>query len=558
VKRYPFARLLTRCRLVLLCTLAAASVGAQDETALEIRGTVLEIGPGTGLAGAKVTVYQFDQNRDRKVFDTATTGQRGEFTFHPAQLGDYYVEASKPEYVGPGAPYYDSPQPLAQLANPYAQTTGILLTLSREHRSEDLRFALMRLGELSGRLADEDGKPAPKLALRLVADLSNVPPALWPSSPRMTPGVVSGADGSFRVTKLPPGDYLVQIAGTAASRAPSQTFSESDLNSVDQGVEPLYWPGVPDQASAARVTVSPGGSATLREMIVRKEPLYKALFSVRGCEPKEPLQFSAVDPSQPAELQSLRFFLNGNKLSCGDFLVPGFRPGSYEFDITTQGSAARVTVQITGSNVTVPVNLTPNGDLTGRVIAPPGMELGKLRIGSGQIRPTNGPSPAAVDSEGNFTLRDVTFLPTQIGVGGLNKPYYVQEIRVNGVATPPDVLVPISPGARLEIVVDNQPATLAVSVTDWDPPVGQVMVYIAKEPGSQLLKGQTLASGNPQATLSALVPGDYRVMAVRSVLLADGESPQGLISRLWNRAEKITLGRGEAKSISVKLIDPSR
>jgi hypothetical protein len=43
---------------------------------------------------------------------------------------------------------------------------------------------------------------------------------------------------------------------------------------------------------------------------------------------------------------------------------------------------------------------------------------------------------------------------------------------------------------------------------------------------------------------------------VRQVALADGQNIQSLIPQLMDRATKVTLDAGDAKSISVNLIDP--
>ena len=51
-------------------------------------------------------------------------------------------------------------------------------------------------------------------------------------------------------------------------------------------------------------------------------------------------------------------------------------------------------------------------------------------------------------------------------------------------------------------------------------------------------------------------PGEYRVLAVRPVALANGQDIQSLIPQLWDRATKVTLEAGDARSVSVNLIDP--
>lgn len=138
-----------------LCfALVAGFAAAQGGAALEIRGLVLEPGSVLGVAGAEVTLYEFVRDADnaRVAFATATTDLRGAFQFHPLRPGDYYVEVHKQGYVSSYS--FNGP------TTPLQESTGTLLSLSRDRPSQEVRVSLMRPGELSGRVIDEDGNPA--------------------------------------------------------------------------------------------------------------------------------------------------------------------------------------------------------------------------------------------------------------------------------------------------------------------------------------------------------------------------------------------------------------
>ena len=68
----------------------------------------------------------------------------------------------------------------------------------------------MRLGELRGRVIDEDGKP-----------LANLRVGIRPAT--STP-VITDQDGYFTATKLRPGDYLVRDRAAAGSGNPAAVF----------------------------------------------------------------------------------------------------------------------------------------------------------------------------------------------------------------------------------------------------------------------------------------------------------------------------------------------
>ncbi|HEY2842466.1 MAG TPA: carboxypeptidase-like regulatory domain-containing protein, partial [Bryobacteraceae bacterium] len=174
-----------------LClALGAVFAAAQNPAPLEIRGTVIE--SRLGVAGATVTLYEFGAEPEnattRTIFATTSTDPKGEFAFHPARTGEYYVEVTKEGYF---AESFDGPT-----ADPI-DTIGDPVSLDKNHSSQELRFSLVRLGELRGRVIDEDGMPLANLRVGLLPGTS-------------TP-VVTDADGYFAAIKLRPGTYVVRI-----------------------------------------------------------------------------------------------------------------------------------------------------------------------------------------------------------------------------------------------------------------------------------------------------------------------------------------------------------
>ncbi len=241
-------------RLALPISLVAAFACGQDRDPLEIRGKVFEIGPNTALAGAQVTVYQFDLNRDRSVFATVTTDSTGAFRFNPPRPGDYYVEVTKADYFGTSAAYPNKPLPDA---------TGSLLTLSREHPFEEVRFALMRVGEISGKVVDKNGRPVAGLTVSLVPTAPDLGPTMWGQGLTSEHVERTGADGTFHAARLPPGKYVVRVASAVTSaNAPMAQFTADDENAVDEAYDPSYWPGVSDRASASIFTLDPADLST--------------------------------------------------------------------------------------------------------------------------------------------------------------------------------------------------------------------------------------------------------------------------------------------------------
>jgi hypothetical protein len=155
-------------------------------------------------------------------------------------------------------------------------------------------------------------------------------------------------------------------------QAPITEFSADDENRVDQDFDTSYWPGVTDQASAATLSVDPGSAADIGVLTVRKGPRYRIHFVVRGCDPAEQLEL----PVQGA--LDLPYSLTSTPLPCKDLLFRGFRSGSYRFIATTKRGATVVLATIADRGVKVPVNLIPNADVSGRIIAAAGVPLPDL------------------------------------------------------------------------------------------------------------------------------------------------------------------------------------
>ncbi len=238
---------------------------------------------------------------------------------------------------------------------------------------------------------------------------------------------------------------------------------------------------------------------------------------------------------------------------CADLLAGGFRPGLYRFIATTQHGAVVTPFTITGRNATVPLSLSPNGDVVGRVV-----------MASGDPPPPRQPTLQSFqtgirilpDAKGNFTITGVKCIPGSLRLLALDERYYIKELRINGVAASHGDLT-LCAGSRLELVLDDKMATLTVSVRNEDKAANDPMVFMEPWPGSQLDRIPERKSAKSGATQSTqLAPGDYRVLAVRQVALPDGRDLDTVAQQLWDRATKITLAAGDAKSISVPLIDP--
>jgi len=396
--------------------------------------------------------------------------------------------------------------------------------------------------------------------IELIPEKIGTLPALTSQALKSPKTARTAKDGSFRVTGLVPGGYVVRIStGRAGMKSPVTDFSREDEDAVDEGVGTSWWAGAAERESASIVTVNPAAVTTLGSSIgVHKQPLYRIHFIPQGCQPADEINLQgpgSLPLPNGVNTQDLPMFMAAGRanFSCKGVLIPGFRRGSYRFTATTKHSAALADVTITDRNVTVPLSLIPNGDMLGRIVTaegspPPSRRPPPQLPKSGLVVP---------DSDGNFILTDVPCIPAPLGMRLLfGAPgYYVKEIRVNGVVAAQDAL-PLCAGSRLEIVLDNKVASLTVALSEVNTPASERIIAVEKSPRTAVTRPTPPPDQSGSVHYTNLEPGDYRVLALRKVALPDGEDLQQVIPQLWDRAAKITLGPGDAKSVSVKLIDP--
>lgn len=541
--------------LLLLCGAGLACAQPQ----LEIRGTVVEA--GLGVAGATVTLYEFGHTpaeaTTRKEFATVFTDGRGSFQFHPERSGQYYLEARKYEYVNANLNLH---------ASGMRDFAGESVELSADHPAREFQLALTRLGELRGRVIDENGTPM--AGLRLIVH----PPASTPS-PEWA-NTVADKDGYFTASKLKPGSYLVRIMPQRAALEAVLQFSADDSRIVDQDLETSEWPGGGEERSATPVPVNPGGSVSVGTITVRKAQYYRARVSVlpNDCQPGEKWSFAAIQPAVPKTP-----FIPTLDVPCTkEFLVRNLSPGSYLFALTSGRNTetnkwAHAPVEIARENADVVLTMFPGMDIDGRVTTAdgaPSPSSVKMRIA---VTPDIqgfadfllfGTRPTTPDARGLFQVKGLQGDRHRVTVDGPGGNYYVKEIRHNGLAAI-DGLIALAPGApgQLEIVIDDKSASITGLVTNGDKAASEAVVAVVKWPvpaGESLLSllrsVRGAADDQGRFRIDGLQPGEYRIVALPRDVAAR-LSPESFIP-LLNRGEKVTVERGSSQSISLKIVQP--
>lgn len=536
---------------LILILLSVGSAFAQTPPTPEIRGFVIEHGTNAPVNGAQVLISEFvviDGTVTREPVATVLTGNRGDFLFRPSHLGRFWVEASKQGYdlVLPG-----------KMLNGISETSA---ELTLQQPTATTRLMLFRPGRLTGRVVDEDGNPVANL--ELVAEVPNF------VAPLVTEAKTD-ADGIFTFDSLPAGPRIVK-AGPRTGGAEEATveFTEEDLRTVEQDFEVSYWPGgFSDPRQAIPIEVFSGATANLGTIRLRRISYYKAHLTLTGeCEQYSYLRWHFRDVADTELLARLQT-TNCHKKILFRMLRPGSRILAIFTNVvgnTVPRSWAQVPINIKDENIEITFSLAPSEDISVRWMLPdgkPATALGNLRLmlrsPSFNQFTDNGAQP---DEQGNMTLHGIVFPRQQVSFLSSDPKLAVKEIRYNHLPIQ-DGTIDIVHNAPLEVLLEDQPASVAATVMDRERPIAQAILVVAKLPPVAIPNfpyffGKT-TDAQGKALLPGLASGDYQVIALPQTAAGLVQDNQALL-RLLSQGQKITLERGEQKTIEVKLMTVSR
>ena len=243
-------------RPFVLLLLGALALCAQDKTAV-VTGSVVNSVTGVEIDGATVTLEPFSRSgsTEGQASYHAVTDASGTFRLTSVQPGEYISVARKPGFFLRGPPFA-------------GHITG-------GDDAPPLRFELISLASLRGRVLGIDGKPAAKVEVAL-------------GGPNYGTTATTDENGDFIFQNVQPGTY-----GLMAKVKRTRT----------------YFPSVVDPAMAEPVTVAGGADQSSYEIRLQPGP---GMYRVRGVvldATGKPAPMTTVEALPPSGIDTTGAFL---------------------------------------------------------------------------------------------------------------------------------------------------------------------------------------------------------------------------------------------------------
>jgi hypothetical protein len=523
----------------------------------QIRGVVLEPGTNQPVADAEILLFAQEPGPIRinggwkaEPSKKSRTDFSGSFTLSPDNPGPYRIEAKKPGYFAPGA---DAPN--------YRE-----LALTADSPVAEAKLYLVQPGRVTGLVVDsETGKPIARLHLRAVRVNARIGFDLGGT------GAVTDDDGQFAVAGLAPGEYAVEIQPQFAQEKRVRTqLPAKDAPATEPDYEHTYWPGGHGADAALPVTVPSGATIHIGKLPVRQVPYYR----VR-------LRIPASDCAAGDTLRVGESYRSGHggvmqhplaTVPCDkDLFVTGFSPGTYRLNLSLEGrtpenlATASIPFSIVDRNLEVTAPLARGVAVDGVFLAEDGTNLPdltrtrvSLRAMDQFLASMNAAMPVSPTPDGKFRIEGVRPVEQAVNILGLGPGNYVKEIRYNGAAAGGDI-VALQSGAmahKLTIVIDDKPGAIVGAVMSGGKPVTRPFVIARKWPPPDVLSpsGMAAARGDEagQFRIGGLVPGEYHLIALRSVDFATNDAA---VERALAAAQKIEVGPNGVRNLTLEITE---
>lgn len=521
--------------MLLVCAPVAAAQLQQGPC--EIAGTVVRAADSAPLRGATVMLAATGRRADPVVVRTDASGR---FAFGNVAPGSYRLVVERTGFTR---------QEYGQRA---IGRRGVALTLAPGQRLTDLLFRMIPAGVVTGQVFDEAGEPV------VGATVSVLRRIYREGEPAFEQREADRSDdrGHYRIFNLPPGKYIVGAVVGAGGRRRARA------EPGDESYVPTYYPGVVNPDDALPLEVEPGQEVSSIDFTL----LPQRTVSVRGrVVSADPIKGNTQVMLLPA---SGRAFSRGRTRQGrvqpdGSFEIEGVPPGAYTLAAMQHDenatAYARESLEVGSSDVEgITLALTPNGSLSGRVVAEGGV-LPDARIIVTLRSPdrlARGGS-ARAQPDGTFHLRNVAAGGYQLVVSGAPADYYLKSVRRGNEEFLDRELPVLRDVTGLELVLSPRGGRVEGQVlSEENLPASGVTVVVVPErrfrhQRSRYRTATTDAMG--RFTVRGIRPGDYTVFSWDN---DEGEvwMDPSFLAMFEGQGQKVGLSEGGAQTVQLTLL----
>jgi 5-hydroxyisourate hydrolase-like protein (transthyretin family) len=544
---------------VLLASLASGQVRSQEpakkrkQETCTVSGMVVKL---DGSAPLKSAIVRLNSAEDRTHAYAATTDADGRFALKNVEPGHYRLTVTRSGFAD----------------QEYGQKTpndpGSILTLAPGRQVNDLLFRLIPWAIIAGRIRNEDGEPLPWVHVTALRE------AYTDGKRKLSPSAQEATNdlGEYRLFGLRPGRYFVSATYSTKNQMASGNEEMDEPAPVEessaQRYVPTYYPGTPDPAKAATITVKSGDEIPSVDILLQRVAAYKIrgrIFNMITHRPGKDVSIMML-PRNTQVTGSVFNFEAAVLDKDGSFVLNDILPGSYTLSAFwfDEGKpyVAKQNIDVGNADVEgVTLTIAPGVTVNGRVNwdGKPSLEGDELSVSpSSSEQGMDFGDAARVAPNGAFTLKDISEDTYHLSVNGMSKDCYIKAIRYGTADALYDgFAVQRGTDASLELTLSSRGARVQGAITDADGlPVAGVWVVLVPEEahrGQMQMYKETTTDQYGRFELRGISPGDYKLFSWEEVENGAWQDPE-FLKPFESKGEEIKLQEGDSKSVNLVAI----
>lgn len=519
-----------------------------------IRGRVVAGDTGRPLRRALIRVTGADLGGGGR---TTSTSAEGRYEIKDLPAGRFTMTVSRGGYL---QLRYGQRRPFEQ-----AKPLQVL-----EHQLVDhIDFALPKMSLITGRVTDDTGDPVENVTvLALRSMYLNGRRQLVPVGKL----VETDDSGSYRLTALAPGSYLVQ------ARASDKWTVDVSGHDETMGFAPTYAPGVTHVAEAQKIAVGIGQEASNVDLSL--VPGHTAKISGTALDSRG-RPFPNVNLGD--EVRGLEFGRFGSAGSAavaadGTFTITNVAPGEYKVrassrdNVNATPEVAIVPISVDGVDIdNVVLTGSAGGTVSGQVIVDgdPLPKTARVRItivertlgqGDPMLVGFGGGGNGQLKDDGTFVVNNV-FGPARIDVANLPDGWAVRAILHDGQDIT-DAPLSLKTGEQLtgvQVMVINRLTKITGQIVDQKgaPVTDGTLIVFPADSTKWFDNSRAVRAARPdqqgECQVKGLPPGEYLAVAVDYVEDGLWYDPDYLES-LRRYAQKLTIADAQSQTVTIKLV----